>query len=41
MPIIPTQLLGFADGAMSQGFSTLYDIKVLNDNLIIAGKVTA
>jgi hypothetical protein len=41
MPIIPTQLLGFADGAMSQGFSTLYDIKVLNKDLIVAGQVTA
>ena len=41
MPIIPTQLLGFADGAMSQGFSTLYDIKVLNADLIVAGQVTA
>ena len=40
LPICPTQLLGFADGAMSQGFSTLYDIKILNENLIIAGKVT-
>ena len=23
MPIVPTQLLGYADGSMSQGFSTL------------------
>ena len=30
MPCVPTQLLGFADGAMSQGFSTLYDIKLLS-----------
>ena len=30
MPIVPTQLLGFADGAMSQGFSTLYDFKLLS-----------
>jgi len=34
MPIVPTQLLGFADGTMSQGFSTLYDMKILNDTLI-------
>lgn len=39
MPIVPTQLLGFADGAMSQGWSTLYDLKVLNANLIVAGSV--
>jgi len=40
LPICPTQLLGFADGSMSSGFSTLYDIEVLNKDLIIAGKVT-
>ena len=34
MPIVPTQLLGFADGSMEQGFSTLYDMKILNKNLI-------
>ena len=30
MAIIPTQLLGFADGGMSQGFSTMYDMKLLS-----------
>lgn len=39
MAIVPTQLLGFADGSMSQGFSTLYDLKPLNDRLLVAGKV--
>lgn len=34
MPIIPTQLLGFADGTMSQGFSTVYDMRILNPLLI-------
>ncbi len=34
MPIVPTQLLGFADGTMEQGFSSLYDMKILNSNLI-------
>lgn len=34
MPIVPTQLLGFADGTMSQGFSTLYDMKILNADLV-------
>lgn len=29
MPIVPTQLLGFADGSMTQGFSTMYDMKLL------------
>lgn len=39
MAIVPTQLLGFADGAMSQGFSTLYDLKLLNKGLLVAGKI--
>lgn len=39
MAIVPTQLLGFADGSMSQGFSTLYDLKPLNDRLLVAGEV--
>ena len=41
MPIVPTQLLGFADGGMSQGWSTLYDLRLLNENLLVAGRVTA
>lgn len=41
MAIVPTQLLGFADGAMSQGFSTLYDLKMLNPDLLIGGHVVA
>lgn len=41
MAIVPTQLLGYADGGMSQGWSTLYDLKVLNKNLIIKGKIVA
>lgn len=40
MPIVPTQLLGYADGGMSQGFSSLYDAKVLNPDLVVAGGVT-
>ena len=39
MAIVPTQLLGYADGGMSQGWSTLYDLKMLNKNLIIKGKI--
>lgn len=41
MPIIPTQLLQYADGGTSQGWSTLYDLKVLNKDLIVAGQITA
>ena len=39
MAVIPTQLLGMADGSMSQGFSTMYDLKILNKDLLVAGKV--
>ena len=39
MPIVPTQLLQYADGATSQGFSTLYDLKVLNENLVVKGQI--
>lgn len=39
MAIVPTQLLGYADGGMSQGWSTLYDLKMLNENLLIKGKI--
>ena len=41
MAIVPTQLLGYADGGMSQGWSTLYDLKMLNKRLLIAGRITA
>lgn len=40
MPLVPTQLLGFADGTMTQGFSTLYDMKILNPALLQKIKVT-
>ena len=39
MAIVPTQLLQYADGGTSQGFSTLYDLKVLNPNLIVKGHI--
>lgn len=40
MAIVPTQLLGFADGTMSQGFSTMYDMKLLSTyNVDAAGKI--
>jgi len=34
MPLVPTQLLGFADGRMSQGFSSLYDMQIINPLLL-------
>ena len=39
MAIVPTALLQFADGGNSQGFSTLYDLKLLNPALLVAGCV--
>lgn len=39
MAIIPTQLLGYSDGSMSQGFSTLYDLKLLNPLLLVKGEI--
>ena len=41
MAVVPTQLLQYADGGTAQGWSTMYDLKVLNANLIVAGEVTA
>ena len=41
MAVVPTQLLGFADGGMSQGWSTLYDLKLLNPMLLIKGEIVA
>lgn len=40
MAIVPTQLIQYADGGTSQGWSTMYDLKVLNKDLIVAGEVT-
>lgn len=41
MAVVPTQLLQFADGGNSQGWSTMYDLKLLNKDLLVAGRVTA
>ena len=40
MAIVPTQLLGTPDGGLAQGFSTWYAKAILNDNLLVAGKIT-
>ena len=39
MAVVPTQLLQYADGGNSQGFSTLYALEKLNENLVVAGEV--
>lgn len=41
MAVVPTQLLGYADGGMSQGWSTMYALEELNRSLLIAGKLEA
>lgn len=41
MPLVPTQLLGFADGGMTQGFSTMYDMRILNPDLVAKIAITA
>jgi hypothetical protein len=40
MAIVPTQLMQYNDGLTTQGWSTMYDLKVLNSDLIVAGEVT-
>lgn len=40
MAIVPTAALGTPDGANAQGFSTMYALKMLNPDLLVAGKVT-
>lgn len=39
MAIVPTQLLQYADGGTSQGFSTMYDLKILNKDLLVKGEI--
>ena len=39
MAVVPTQLLQYADGGTSQGWSTMYDLKELNGKLIVSGKI--
>ena len=41
MTIVPTQLLQYADGGTSQGWSTMYDLKLLNKDLLVAGEALA
>ena len=41
MAVVPTQLLQYADGGNSQGYSTLYALEPLNTALVVAGKLEA
>ena len=40
MAIVPTALLSTPDGGIAQGFSTWYAKALLNENLLVAGKIT-
>ena len=40
MAIVPTQLLGTPDGGLAQGFSTWYAKALLNESLLVAGRIT-
>ncbi len=40
LPVCPTQLLEMPDGLNQQGYATMYDAKILNADLLIAGNVT-
>lgn len=39
MPIVPTQLIQGPDGGSAQGFSSLYDLQLLNPALLVAMQV--
>ena len=39
MAIVPTQLLGTPDGGLAQGFSTWYAKALLNESLLVAGRI--
>lgn len=41
MAIVPTQLLGTPDGGLAQGFSTWYAKALLNDALLVGGRIVA
>ena len=41
MAIVPTQLLQYADGGSAQGWSTMYDLRLLNKDLLVKGRVVA
>lgn len=41
MAVVPTMLIQGPDGGTAQGWSTMYDLKVLNPRLIVKGKIVA
>ena len=41
MPIIPSSLTDLPDGSAIQGWATMYDLKILNKDLLVKGKIEA
>lgn len=41
MPIIPSSLTDLPDGSAIQGWATMYDLKILNADLLVAGKIVS
>lgn len=39
MPIIPSSLTDLPDGSAIQGWATMYDLKILNKDLLVKGKI--
>lgn len=39
MPIIPSSLTDLPDGSAIQGWATMYDLKILNADLLVKGKI--
>lgn len=39
MPVIPSSLTDLPDGTTIQGWATLYDLKILNKDLLVAGRI--
>ena len=39
MPIIPSSLTDLPDGSAIQGWATLYDLKILNKDLLVKGRI--
>ena len=40
LPIVPSQLLQFADGGSEIGYATMYDLKPLNPELVVRGRIS-
>jgi hypothetical protein len=39
MPIIPSSLIDWPDGSTMQGWASMYDLQILNKDLLVAGRI--